>query len=432
MSYLKDYKSLNEKFNLNEKKIELKEQFLKIYNIPFESFSYKVLPGEDKYRCNEHNRIFKNIHDFKSDLNAPYLNKILEVRDSKIQENIYFNYSVLQSLKPVKEKTSKDKDKRGKPKNKKPKREKPKGAIIILHGLNEKDWSKYLPWAKKLSELTGKSVILFPIAFHMNRAPEEWIDPKLMNNVNRERKKFFPNLSNSSFANAAISTRLQFYPQRFLWSGLQTYFDIIQLVKEIKSGFHPLIGKDERIDFFSYSVGSFLAMILLMTNPYNCFNESKLFIFCGGPTLNRMSASSKYIMDSEANIAVYSYFIEHLEKELKKDERLAHYFSKLHPVGNYFKSMLDYHKMKDFREKRLKEISKRICALVLKEDIVVPPSEVMNTLKGAERKIPIKVKIMDFEYKYDHVVPFPLKENIEKEVDRDFNKVFKYAAKHLK
>jgi hypothetical protein len=56
----------------------------------------------------------------------------------------------------------------------------------------------------------------------------------------------------------------------------------------------------------------------------------------------------------------------------------------------------------------------------------------MNTLKGAERKIPIKVKIMDFEYKYDHVVPFPLKENIEKEVDRDFNKVFKYAAKHLK
>ncbi|MCK4696520.1 MAG: hypothetical protein KAT74_12190, partial [Candidatus Cloacimonetes bacterium] len=140
MSYLKDYKSLNEKFNLNEKKIELKKHFLKISNLPFESFSYKVLPGEDKYRCNEHNRIFKNIHDFKSDLNAPYLNKILEVRDSKIQENIYFNYSVLQSLKPVKEKTSKDKDKRGKPKNKKPKREKPKGTIILLHGLNEKDW----------------------------------------------------------------------------------------------------------------------------------------------------------------------------------------------------------------------------------------------------------------------------------------------------
>ena len=348
------------------------------------------------------------------------------MNDSKIKENIHFNYSIFQSTKPE---NSKDKKKKKNPKQRK---EKQKGAIILLHGLNEKDWSKYLPWAKKLAELTEKKIILFPMAFHMNRAPAEWTNVKLMNKVNAERKKLFPSISNSSFANTALSARLQFYPQRFLWSGLQTFMDVVQLIREIKSGVHPIIEKDEEIDLFAYSIGSFLAQILMMTNPYNYLSDSKLFIFCGGPTLNRMSASSKYILDSEANIAVYSFFIEHLEKELKKDERLSHYFGKLHPVGNYFKSMLDYHKMKNFREKRLKEINKRVCALVLKEDTVVPPSEVMNTLKGAERKIPIKVKTLDFDYKYDHVIPFPFKENIEKEVDKSFNKVLKYAAKHLK
>jgi hypothetical protein len=138
----------------------------------------------------------------------------------------------------------------------------------------------------------------------------------------------------------------------------------------------------------------------MMTNPYNYFSKSRLFNFCGGPTLNRMCPTSKFIMDSEANIAVYSFFIEHIDQEMKKDERLAHYFSKLHPVGNCFKSMLDYHKMKSFREKNLKEIS--------------------------------KTTVMDFKYKYDHINPFPVSEALEKKVDKNFNKIFKIAAKHLK
>ncbi|MCD4797107.1 MAG: DUF6051 family protein [Candidatus Cloacimonetes bacterium] len=426
MTYLKDYRFLKENFNLQDKNIDLKKVNLKIFNLPFESYNHRILPGENEYRCDEHNKTFKNIHQKENIPDAPYLNNILELNDSQIKENIHFNYSIFQSTKPE---NSKDKKKK---KNTKQKKEKQKGAIILLHGLNEKDWSKYLPWAKRLAELTEKKIILFPLAFHMNRVPAEWTSIKLMNKVNIERKKLFPSISNSSFANTALSARLQFYPQRFLWSGLQTFMDVVQLIREIKSGVHPIIDKDEEIDLFAYSIGSFLAQILMMTNPYNYLSDSKLFIFCGGPTLNRMSASSKYILDSEANIAVYSFFIEHLEKELKKDERLSHYFSKLHPVGNYFKSMLDYHKMKNFREKRLKELSKRVCALVLKEDAVVPPSEVMNTLKGAERKIPIKVKTLDFEHQYDHVIPFPFRESIEKEVNKSFNRVFKYAAKHLK
>ncbi len=423
LKYLEVYNILKENFDLDKEKIKIPQLEMRISVLPFESFSASLLPGRESYFCNEHNMKFPPTGTFNSRLDAPHLNQIIATPDAGIEENIKFTYSILEPHKKLKEKKSKDKKKT---------KYKSKGAIILLHGLNEKDWCKYLPWAYKLMELTGKMIILFPLAFHMNRTPELWSDPRYMKKVNRERKKFYPKIANSSFANCALSSRLQFNPQRFLWSGLQTYFDIIQLIRQIRQGTHPLIPKKHTIDIFAYSVGSFLANILLMTNPYNYLQDSRLFHFCGGPTLNRMSAASRYILDSEANIAVYSYFIEHLELELEKDKRLHHYFSKLHPEGSYFRSMLDFHKLQTYRENRFKELSKQIAAVALKQDVVVPPPEVQNTLQGAERKIPIKVKVMDFDYKYDHVIPFPNQEKIADTVDKEFNRVFKIAARHLK
>jgi len=94
--------------------------------------------------------------------------------------------------------------------------------------------------------------------------------------------------------------------------------------------------------------------------------------------------------------------------------------------------MLEFHKMQEFREKRFRELHKQIFAIALKKDFVVPPSEVLNTLKGSDKKIPTKVRVMDFNYKYDHVIPFPSTKKLEKEVDKSFNRVFRYAAKQLK
>lgn len=423
MKYLEIYKTLKQHFDLGKDKIVIPEMETTISNLNFESFSSNLLPGEGSYRCNEHNIKFDCSYDLSSKLEAPHLNEIIETPDSKIAENVKFNYSI---LTPIEVKKTK---KTGKERIKKVKTN---GIIILLHGLNEKDWNKYLPWAYKLMKLTGKQVVLFPIAFHMNRTPAKWSDPRFLRTANKERKQIFPNVANSSFANIALSARLQFHPQRFLWSGLQSYHDIMQLIHEIRSGLHSQIKKKASIDFFAYSVGSFLANILLMTNSYDYLTKSKLFNFCGGPTLNRMNAASKYILDSEANISVYSFYIERFEEELKKDERLRHYFSDLHPVGKYFRSMLEFHKMQNFRERRFKELSKQISAIALKKDFVVPPSEVLNTLKGSDHKIPTKVKIMDFNYNYDHVIPFPLTKKLEKEVDKSFNRVFRFAAKHLK
>lgn len=434
MKYRQYHDILKSTFDLDTKEINIPSLRMTIKNIPFESYAVNLLPGQESYHCLEHNKIFSAPPDLGTIPREPALLELLQKPDSAIEENRKFNYSVIFSTyRKNTRKQRKNLDKKtGKPALKGKWKEKSSGAIILLHGLNEKDWSKYLPWAAKLIELTGKTVILFPIAFHMNRAPAEWGIPRKMSLVCQERKKSYWRISHSSFANSAISARLQVQPQRLLWSGLQSYFDLVQLLREIKSGFHPLIDKRERVDIFAYSIGVFLAQILLMSNPYNFFSESRLFCFCGGPTLNRMSPTSRYILDSEANIAVYSFFIEHLEQELTKDERLQHYLSKLHPEGAYFRCMLDYHKMKSFREDRLREISRQIAAIALKQDAIVPASEVAATLRGENRDIPIRLRVLDFPFAYDHVIPFPLSSNQQDEVEKAFRRIFKAAAGHYR
>src|SRR5690606_11102354 len=114
--------------------------------------------------------------------------------------------------------------------------------------------------------------------------------------------------SESSFVNAAISARLEQNPLRIFWSGLQTYSDIISLMKRIRSGAIEQISSSASIDLFGYSIGSFLSMILMMANPEQLLSESRLFCFCGGMTLDRMYPISKYIMDAYAAIELQKSF----------------------------------------------------------------------------------------------------------------------------
>jgi hypothetical protein len=145
-----------------------------------------------------------------------------------------------------------------------------------------------------------------------------------------------------------------------------------------------------------------------------------------------MSPVRKTIIDSEANIALYSFFLEHLESYMKIDKRLAHYFSPAHPEGLVFRSMLDYHKLRGLREEKLRGIADRVGAIALKKDNVVSSYEVQNTLKGADRDIPINVRVMDPPYHYSHENPFPLNKNIAGQVDEAFDEIFGIAGNFLK
>lgn len=175
----------------------------------------------------------------------------------------------------------------------------PRGLILLLHGLNEKRWEKYLPWARRLVRQT---VLPFPIAFHMCRTPAPWSDARRMAKVSAARRSAFPAISASSFSNAAISSRLHMLPQRFFWSGLQAYEDILFLLRELRCGRLAGLPAETRVDLFAYSIGAFLSEILLMADEAGLFTSSRLFLLRGGPMLDRMNPTPRYILDSEATI----------------------------------------------------------------------------------------------------------------------------------
>lgn len=309
-----------------------------------------------------------------------------------------------------------------------------KGFILFFHGLNEKRWDKYLPWAYELARQTGKAVILFPIAFHMERAPEDWSDKQRMLEIARNRATQYPeNGTSSSFINAAMSSRLEHFPQRLFWSGLQTYADVVQLIGSIRENKIPGIVPEATVDLFGYSIGSFFACILKMANPSGYFKQAKLFCFCGGMTIDRMFPVSKYIMDASAAIAMQRSYAELLSSNFVTDKRLAHFQNwEHHPEEAWFKTMLRYNYFGKEREALLGEMSHQIKALVLKQDEVAPPVEALNTLKGGYRDIPIEVIVEDYPYPYSHMNPFSLVHKYKQEVDTAFNRFAGSAASFLK
>lgn len=365
------------------------------------------LSGSKQLQCNSHRL------DFEEDCSACNNNEgDLELSDFEIACNQSFSYYIL----------------------KKSASERNNGFILFFHGLNEKRWDKYLPWAYELVRQTGKAVILFPIAFHMDRAPEDWSDKQQMLQLAKSRTEKYPeNNTSSSFINAAMSNRLEHFPQRLFWSGLQTYADVMQLIGSIRENKVPDIAPQATVDLFGYSIGAFFAGILKMANPSAAFQTAKLFCFCGGMTIDRMFPVSKYIMDASAAIAMQRIYAELLSANFATDKRLAHFQDwEHHPEEAWFKTMLRYNYFVKEREALLGEISHQVKALVLKQDEVAPPVEALNTLKGGYRDIPIEVIIDDYSYPYSHVNPFSLVHKYKQEVDTAFNRFAGIAASFLK
>ncbi|MFT3738415.1 MAG: DUF6051 family protein [Breznakibacter sp.] len=404
MSYTKDYAELQQQLISPEASRE--NPVIDFAECRFESFAHKILPGADHYHCTTHHTDLKNDFSFYTEVGKIIHN--VKMKDILVQENREFKYHLV----------------------------KPKGGgkvkkiVFLFHGFNEKDWKKYLPWAKAICQGTGSSVVLFPIAFHMQRAPKHWSSKREMYELSTSRIKRFPNVVHSTLSNVAISMRLHSMPQRFIWSGLQTYYDVIQLIEECKDGRHPHIQKDFEFDIFAYSIGGFLAQILKLANHRHYFDRTKVCLFCSGATFNRLSPVSKFILDSEANVALYSFLVEHLDKILQKDHLLDHYLREGHLEGKVFYSMLDYQRFREFREGLFKTYEHQFYAISLKQDHVIPSFEIIHTLQGAYRDIHIPVEELDFDRPYTHESPFaPEKDPLR--VDRDFDRVFKLVCDFL-
>lgn len=400
MHYYQLHQSLKSHFEFPGTRKVIPELGISIAHFDFVSEDAKYfLPGSDALFCGEHGISFEE----------PATNNKsgLETSDFHIECNKRFHYHIIQDISI----------------------NAAEGAIILFHGLNEKKWDKYLPWACEIAKKTKKAIILFPIGFHMDRAPETWSFRKEMYEVAQQRKNEYVDNSECSYVNAAISSRLETNPQRIFWSGLQTYSDVIRLVYAIRKGQISSISSRATFDLFGYSIGSFLSMILLMANPKGIFTHSKLFCFCGGMTIDRMYPISRYIMDSRAAIAMQKSFTELLSTDFANDPRLAHYQnSDNHKNESWFKTMLRYNFYQEDREKRIRELQHQIKSLVLKQDRVTPPIEALNTLKGGYRDIQVDVQIEDFTHPYSHMIPFPLTSKNAIEVDRSFKTLIDSAS----
>jgi hypothetical protein len=325
--------------------------------------------------------------------------------DSTISENRYFQYSVIVPVNNILN-----------------------SCIMLLHGLNEQSWDKYISWAEHLAASTRKPVILFPIAFHINRRPSEWSDPRKMTRLIEKRKRAEGDFSSLSFANAAISERLTEEPLRFYNSGKQTIEDIFQLASQITIGKHPLFRKGTTMDFFGYSIGSFLAEILLMANPGKLFSASRLFIFCGGAIFGNMYGESKYIMDKQAYNLLLKFYCENWigkrqNRQISKDNTNDILFQS-------FKSMIKPDVNRNERETFFESQKSRIAGISLLKDKVMPFSGV-EACMGKQRADEC-FEVMDFPFEYSHESPFPENNRIDRgELKSAFNKVFKKGAEFL-
>jgi len=384
MKYTNRLQLLNELFSLEKENMEIPGSEIRIQNLVFRS----ELPEPEP------------------------VNKILpdsfSAEDLKIEENRQFNYPVFVP---------------GQGKNNR--------AIILLHGLNERDWTKYLPWGEYLAKNTQRTVILFPLAFHMNRGKKEWSDPRCMSNLANSRKETIGNIRQLSFANAALSNRLTEDPLRFYRAGLQSANDLVQLLTQIKDGHYPLLEKDTQVNFMGYSIGAFLTQILFMANPDKLLQHSKAILFCGGTTFNNMFGTSKLIMDNVAYEKLNNFYLNHFEKD--SSGGTENHSSHLQNVIQSFKAMIPLPSLTQFKETAFSRLSKKINAIGLLKDKVIPAKEIWETLKTNYGRKTIPVQLADFPYEYTHENPFPLKKQpFQAQVDQCFEQIFTHIALSLK
>jgi hypothetical protein len=299
-------------------------------------------------------------------------------------------------------------------------------AIILLHGLNERFWDKYLPWAYYLALYTNRPVILFPLSFHMNRAPEEWSNPKVMAPFIDARKKAM-DTADLTFVNLALSCRLTSEPLRFMRSGHQSAADLIQLTQQMERGEIPLFKKGTRPDFFAYSIGAFVSQILLLANPDGMFTDTRFFLFCGGSFFKDMYGVSRMIMDKAAFERINTFYTSSIDEAVLAKKTLAMFLDE-YKLGKAFYSMLKEENNREFREDRFLNASKNILSLALTKDKVIPPTGIKAAF-GFDVKKSFNVEEMDFPFDYCHESPFPISGKMDKNiVDYWFGEVFTKVA----
>lgn len=326
-----------------------------LYYLAFESRNARFLLGQNSYHCEEH------------DLTFPGEEVDDDPADCRIQENTRFRYPLVRE--------SGDGELRRHDR-----------LTILLHGLNERSFGKYLPWAYHLWRATAHPVALFPLPLHVNRVLPAW------GRTLREsyaRRQDVPGNENAHRFNATISERLDRHPARFFWGGVQAYHDINQLAAEIRADRHPHFTPDARIDLLGYSAGGYLTLALLLADHQGWWTESRGVVFASGAPVRDTNLASRFIVDLMTEVALMKLYVKHLERDA--NERMRHWFDS-HPEGQcmrLFCGLVPGHKE---LEHRLAQIHTRLLGVTNSNDVIMPSGAILNALQGVRRDVGVRVE----------------------------------------
>ena len=301
-------------------------------------------------------------------------------------------------------------------------------AIVFLHGLNERNWHKHLAGAKRLSEKTGKAVLMFPLSFHINRGMPEWSEPRKMARLLEIRKQRFPGVRESSIVNLALSERLTQYPQRFFTSGMQSAMDLVALLKQIRRGDHPLFEAHTETDIFAYSISCMLLQTLMISDENEVLRGSKIVFFAGGSIFSHLQGVSKFIMDSVAFTTIQKFYAGLAKKDTGfTDDKELQTCMMENDFGKAFRSVLSPETGKNEREKKLAAFRSNLMVIALRDDRIIPV-EGIKLAMGEKFCRSGQFSVVHFPYPYIHENPFPvLYRKIEEQVEQCFRMVYDKA-----
>lgn len=302
-------------------------------------------------------------------------------------------------------------------------------VILLLHGLNERNWSKYYPWAVRLCELTGKQVVMFPLANHQNRGDHLWGNPRAMMPYLRTRDQQYSTNSMSSVANVALSSRLSNFPSVFLTSGIQSCHDIEKWYDMVRSGKIEGISCEASINIMAYSIGALVSEMLMVNDIQNRWRHSKWFFFCGGPSFDLMNGISKYIMDEVAANKLNEYINRFASYPFKHSD-IQTYFNSTKEIENC-RSLMNTQNFYYQRTSALYPFYQNIQIVALSKDHVITPKAIIQSLKK-DNESKLKISVMDYPCQYSHEMPFPLfKNKASNIIEHAFEHIMQMASNWL-
>jgi len=199
-------------------------------------------------------------------------------------------------------------------------------VVVILHGLNESEYRKYFPWACTLAR-AGIPVVLFPIAFLVNRRPRQWHTDNETQRRLRARQAQAGNDVVTRY-NAILSERLEHHPERLFLGGRQSYFDLLDLAASLHNGTFALDTREDegaptrhpfaagtRVDWLGFSIGGYLTLGLLLGEPeHPALVDSRAIIFAAAAPFVHADRTlianplSPFILDERATERVRAFY----------------------------------------------------------------------------------------------------------------------------